>query len=76
MLSWNINRLSGLKKKDPECVELMTKFDVKLLYETWASADSNLNLNKYCSHVFTECFSIEMSEDVVVAWLRIIENTI
>ena len=37
-------------------MELRTKFDVILLYETWASADSDLNLNKYCSHVFYRMF--------------------
>ena len=56
MLSWNTNGLSGLKKDDPECVQFLSTFNVIILYETWAAADSDLNLNEYCSHNFYRKF--------------------
>ena len=56
MLSWNINGLSGLKKDDPEFVQVLSNCDIIFLYETWAAADSDLNLNEYCSHNFYRKF--------------------
>ena len=45
-----------LCKDDPEFVQFLSNVDVIFLYETWAAADSDLNLNEYCSHNFYRKF--------------------
>ena len=45
-----------LCKDDPEFVQFLSNFNVIILYETWAAADSDLHLNEYCSHNFYRKF--------------------
>ena len=52
ILSWNVNGLSEVKRRDQELVDLICAHDIIFLYETWANSKTNIDISGYKSHNF------------------------
>ena len=47
--SWNVRGLSSKKVQDVEFVNIVNKFDVLSLVETWTHKDSPIEISGYCN---------------------------
>ncbi len=47
ILTWNV-RGFGEKKKDPDFVNILTRYDLICFMETWSSIQTNVKLQNYC----------------------------
>ena len=56
ILSWNVNGLTSTRKDDDEFVNILSKYDLIFLYETWTSSKSNVELSGYTAHTFYRQF--------------------
>ena len=56
ILSWNVNGLTSTKKDDDEFVNILSKYDLIFLYETWTSSKNNVKLSGYTAHNFYRQF--------------------
>ena len=51
-----MNGLSQCKIDDPLFVDILLKYDICFLFETWTNSSSNISLNGYISHNFYRKF--------------------
>ena len=50
ILSWNVNILSQSRIDDPSFVDVLLKYDICFLLETWTNSSRYISLNGYISH--------------------------
>ena len=56
VLSWNINGLTSAKFEDADLINLLNKYDIIFLYESWLNKHHQFVLNGFTEHSFCRKF--------------------